>query len=702
MRSENWKQIKELLDEVLPLDPAKRAQFLDSSGVSAEIRTELESLISYDEQSRNLMDLTAAEFSKEFINGDSEKISLNGYLIGVYKICDELGFGGMGAVYLAERVDGKFEQKVALKMLRREFNVEKFRRNFEREKDILASLSHPAIARLLDTGTTDDGVPYLVMEYVEGEPIDKFCLNRKLSLSARLKLFNRVCDAVSLAHRNLIVHRDLKPSNILVTDSGEPKLLDFGISKLLDSELEERTNFTALTPHYASPEQLAGEKVTTATDIYSLGVVLFKLLTGNLPFSVEIKTNGDLYKEITDSTPGLPSRSVSSHEGVESVISVSRLKGDLDNIVLKALRKEPEQRYQTTEQFSADIWRHLDGLPVEARPSTLWYRVNKFYRRNAVAVIAAAVVLISLMAGIAVAISQANIARQQAHNADESRAQAVMETDRAKAEKEKAEKIAKFMAKIISYANPSWYAEGNRTGGEAKVIDVLNEMGDKIETELPGDVDIQAELHHNFAEVYTILGGQSAGSPRAKLAEEKRHYHTLRALELRKQYYGEYHELVAKDMFYALGENGESPKENAETLLSAIQMMRGTNPKNLNLPYMLMHYGYWLILPRYPEEIREAAFQTARSNANEDKYQIAERFFQEALPLYKEHYADDNLAVIENQCIIAFTQLKQGKIGEFESNYQECKLATAKIENEKIKQTLQKTLAMIEETLLPK
>lgn len=217
----------------------------------------------------------------------------------------------MGAVYLAERSDGKFRQKVAIKMLRREFNVEKIRRNFEREKEILAKLVHPNVARLLDAGKCDDGIPFLVMEYVEGTPVDKYCEREKFSLKERLKLFNRICDAVSFAHRNIIVHRDLKPSNILVTGKGEMKLLDFGISKLLDAEnSEEKNSITivgAMTPEYASPEQIKGETITTASDVYSLGVVLFKILTGAFPYNLKGKTNGELLKSIIEDEPVAPS-----------------------------------------------------------------------------------------------------------------------------------------------------------------------------------------------------------------------------------------------------------------------------------------------------------------------------------------------------------------------------------------------------------
>lgn len=284
----------------------------------------------FEAVSADFMSLEITDFTKDFTPEEKMENSLVGQKIGIYEIVGELGFGGMGAVYLAERADGKFAQKVAVKMLRREFNTEQIRRNFKREKEILAKLDHPFIARLLDAGKSEDGIPFLVMEYVEGLPIDQFCENENLSLTERLKLFNKVGEAVSFAHQNLIIHRDLKPSNIIVTKSGEPKLLDFGISKLLDAEdAENKTALTllgAMTPEYASPEQIKGEIVTTATDIYSLGVVLYKILTNNLPFQSKGKTNSELLKAITEDEPTAPSivssleSEVSNSESPQSAI----------------------------------------------------------------------------------------------------------------------------------------------------------------------------------------------------------------------------------------------------------------------------------------------------------------------------------------------------------------------------------------------
>jgi serine/threonine protein kinase len=437
MTAENWLKIKEILHEVLSLKPFEREAFLERTDLSDKEKAEIKSLLEFEAESEKFMSVSASGLTGELIIGEEErKSALSGQRIGIYEIREELGIGGMGAVYAAARVDGKFEQKVAVKLLKREYNVEKIRRNFRRESEIQSKLNHPFIARLLDTGTTDDGVPYLVMEYVEGETIDRFCERRNLSLTARLKLFNKVCAAVAHAHRNLIIHRDLKPSNILVNEKGEPKLLDFGISKLLDrAEREENTAVTALgamTPEYASPEQIKGENVSTATDIYSLGVVLYKILTGARPFDLKGKTGGELLKTITESEP-VPPSAVTNYElrltksetdnqrpktadrdRKRQMANRKLLRGDIDNIVLKALRKEPARRYQTVEQFSADIWRFIDGLPVSARKATAAYRAGKFFRRNKIAVLAAALILLSLIAGIGVAGWQAREAKAQA------------------------------------------------------------------------------------------------------------------------------------------------------------------------------------------------------------------------------------------------------------------------------------------------
>ncbi|HEY0458383.1 MAG TPA: serine/threonine-protein kinase [Pyrinomonadaceae bacterium] len=703
MKAESWSTIKKILEEVLSLAPPMRAAFLERADLSAEIKSEVKSLLKFEAESEQFMSVSASNLTGELIFEEESRTSaLIGQRIGIYEIREELGLGGMGAVYLAARIDGKFEQKVALKLLKREFNVEKLRRNFRRESEIQSKLNHPNIARLLDTGTTGDHLPYLVMEYVDGLPVDRFCESRDLPLPARLKLFNKVCAAVAHAHRNLIIHRDLKPSNILVTEKGEPKLLDFGISKLLGAaELQDKTAVTALgamTPEYASPEQLRGESVSTATDIYSLGVVLYKILTGAHPFDLKGKTNGELIKTLTEDDPPAPSaitnyrlRITNQSNRKAQIANQKFLRGDLDKIILKSLRKEPGRRYETVEQFCADLWRFMDGLPVSARKATAFYRAGKFFRRNKIAVAAAGLILLSLVAGVAVASWQAREAKAQAQVAQN-------ETERAKTEQEKAEKISRFMAKIISYANPAWYAEGAKFGGNARVIDVIEDLSDKIDTEFSGEPDVAAELHHKFSEAAGWASRNKTGERREKL-RQRSDFHSLRALELRKQFYGEWHELVAKDLFYAYTIIGKNDREKAELLMRAIVMMRDTNPNNLNFPYMLEAYTAYLILPGKYEN-HEVYRNAVSPPTNENKYQIAERYLRESLPVFRLHYKPDNSAVYSAECKLAYALAMQDKWTDFDEHFNLCN--EGKEKNEGKSNGLSYFYEMVEKVLIEK
>ncbi|MGI8670825.1 MAG: protein kinase domain-containing protein [Aridibacter sp.] len=677
MKQAQWEKVNVIMEKVIAIEPLERREFLKNSDVEAEILAEVESLLAFEKEAENFMSLPARDFSDGlFLQEEIEQTSLIGLKIGVYEITEELGFGGMGAVYLAKRIDEKFEQKVAIKMLRREFNIEEIRQRFKVEREIQAALVHPNIATLLDAGTTAEGVPYLVMEYVEGIRIDKFCLENNLKLNERLKLFSKVCEAVSFAHRSLVIHRDIKPSNIIVTKKGEPKLLDFGISKLIinDGNITKTiTKLGAMTPEYASPEQVKGESVTTATDIYSLGVVLFKLLTGTMPYDTENKSDAKVFSEITNSKAKIPSKAALENSKFK-IQNSKLLKGGLDNIILKSLRKEPERRYKTVEQFAADIWRFIDGLPVSARPSTFSYRASKFYGRNKIQVLAGVLVILSLITGIAVAVWQAKAAREQAFIAAESQKKAEIEAAHSKAEEERAKKITAFMEKIISYANPNPYAKGYESNGEAKVIDVLNEMSDKIETDFPSQPDIQAELHHKFAEVYTIRINPNF-KIRSAAEIEKAKYHSQRAIELRKKFYGENHELVAKDMYYLWAVERHSGKDyagNPQLLAEAIQMMRETNPKNPNLPYMLLDYAIPLYSNTESMEVHESYYKNAIPKPAVGRLELAENYQTEALTLFRAALPENHSSIITCKCDLAKIQIEQKKFGEAQKNFQFC------------------------------
>jgi eukaryotic-like serine/threonine-protein kinase len=329
-----------------------------------------------------------------------------GTQIGAYQIIRQIGAGGMGVVYLAERVD-QFRMQVALKILRRGMDSDLVVSRFRHERQILAELDHPNIARLLDGGATDDGRPYFVMEYVQGMPLTGWCEQHGLQAAERLKLFRDVCAAVQYAHQNLVIHRDLKPANILVTSEGVPKLLDFGIAKLLRHEPGEATTgvtvpgMRMMTPEYASPEQVRGLSATTQSDVYSLGVVLYELLAGVRPYQFDAGSYLEIEKAVCLSEPPPPSTRAAENRKVAA---------DLDNIALKALEKDPRRRYATAEQFSEDIRRYLDGRPVSARPQTWTYRAQKFAQRNRAAVAAAALVVFSLVGGLGMALWQARVA----------------------------------------------------------------------------------------------------------------------------------------------------------------------------------------------------------------------------------------------------------------------------------------------------
>lgn len=368
--------------------------------------------------------------------------------LGNYKILKEIGRGGMGAVYLAHRADEQYEKHVAIKLIKRGMDTDSVVRHFRNERQILAGFDHPNIARLFDGGTTETGLPYFVMEYVDGLPIDEYCNKHALSITERLILFREVCAAVSYAHRHLVIHRDIKRPNILITAEGVPKLLDFGIAKILQQgegtePLATVTGLRLMTPEYASPEQVRGQPVTTASDVYSLGVVLYELLTGRSPYRFTSRSSSDIAREIGETEPKKPStiiersgigqagekiaragESISrTHEGNPERLR-RRLRGDLDNIVLKAMRKEPERRYESVEQFSEDIRRHLEAVPVRAAKDTLAYRGAKFVRRNKTATVAAALVFLTLLGGIVATTWQAHRARVQEAAAKEEKAQA--------------------------------------------------------------------------------------------------------------------------------------------------------------------------------------------------------------------------------------------------------------------------------------
>ncbi len=446
MTPERWERIKKVFEAALERPPDQRAAFLaEVCAGDDHLRTELESLLSSYEEAGSFIEMPALAAAAESLGEEPGAFEAR-QRIGPYKLIREIGHGGMGEVYLAVRADEQFQKRVALKLIRHGMNNRDILRRFRQERQILASLDHPNISRLLDGGTSEDGLPYFVMEYIEGLPITDYCDHHKLNTTERLKLFRQVAAAVEYAHQNLVVHRDLKPSNMLVTAEGVVKLLDFGIAKLLNPELSGQTiepTATALrlmTPEYASPEQVRGESITTASDVYSLGVVLYELLTGHRPFRLKSRAPHEILQIVCEEEPVRPSTAVTRVEvetGSDGTVratltpeSVSRtregqpeklrrrLKGDLDNIVLMALRKEPQRRYTTVNQLSEELRRHLEGEPVAARQSTFGYRAAKLIKRNKIAVTAAALISLTLLGGIVATWWQARVANRERARAE--------------------------------------------------------------------------------------------------------------------------------------------------------------------------------------------------------------------------------------------------------------------------------------------
>lgn len=442
MESELWQRVERVCIAAMERDETERTAYVAAVCAGDEtLQREVNSLLAGYDRAGRFLESPAIEVAAKALAADESAAAdpssrCIGRTICHYQIVEKLGGGGMGEVYRAVRADGAYEKQVAVKLIRSGFGSEYFLTRFRNERQILARLDHPGIARLLDGGATEDGLPFIVMEYVDGVPIDQYCEKRRLSVPERLKLFRAVCGAVQYAHQNLVLHRDLKPGNILVTTAGEVKLLDFGIAKIANESNgaaeAQATVLPMMTPEFASPEQIRNEPMTTASDIYSLGVILYKLLCGQLPFRTKSTAPHEIARAICETDPTRPSSVVSFPErlqesGANTVVwtthnrpalAAKKIASDLDNIALKALRKEPARRYASVEQLSEDVGRYLDGRPVLAHKDSLRYRAGKFVRREKRIVMAAALVLLSLTGGMVASLWEAHVARTQRARAE--------------------------------------------------------------------------------------------------------------------------------------------------------------------------------------------------------------------------------------------------------------------------------------------
>ena len=510
MTPERWKQIREVFEEAELLTPQARSRYLDQACAhDAELRVEVESLLRAESQAGSgFMGRPAADLVRPAGNAVAHASRVGRHL-GPYEITAEIGHGGMGEVYRAVRIDGQFNQQVAIKLVRVGLGSSSIVERFLHERQILAALNHPNIARLLDGGSTQDGMPYLVMELIDGDRIDTYCQQHRLSITNRLRIFLQVCAAVEYAHQRLVIHRDIKPGNILVTGDGVPKLLDFGIAKILDPGGDSETTMARpMTPEFASPEQIRGEPITTASDVYSLGVVLYQLLTGRSPYRLSGKSPAQLSQAIAGTDPQRPSTAVMSPRRAEDstpfvvefdpVLSdreptpgrlCKRLSGDLDSILLMALRKEPERRYGSVQLFAQDIERHLNGVPVAATKGSWSYTAGKFVARHRAGVVATVLVILALMAGIAATERQARIAR----------------AERAKAQK-RFDDVRAFSNSLIFDIHDALQDIPGTTPARNLLLDRAVQYLDRVSKDAEGDADLQRELAWAYQRLATVQG----------------------------------------------------------------------------------------------------------------------------------------------------------------------------------------------------
>ena len=620
MATERWREIEALFAEVAALPAAERTpHLLRRCGGDEDLRREVESLLAADEAVGNFLEQPVVAPAVAL-----PPPSAVGRRLGPYAVERKLGEGGMSTVYLAVRADEEYRQQVAIKVFGYGADRADLVERFRAERQILASLDHPNIARLLDGGTTEDGLPYLVMEYVDGAPIDRYCDERGLGLDERIDLFRQVCAAVQYAHQNLVVHRDIKPSNILVTADGVPHLLDFGIAKLLDGSAlppaaaATTTGRRLMTPHYASPEQVEGRPVNTATDVYSLGVLLYVLLTGRLPYRLEAERVDAVERAVVEQEPERPSAAAA----LPSL--ARRLAGDLDNIVLTALRKEPARRYASVELLAEDLRRHRTGLPVLARPATVGYRVGKFVGRHRLGVGAAALfALVILGLAATMTVQAVRLARQR---------------DEIQRERDKAVRVAEFLEEIFSAADPA-----QAQGETVTAREILDRGAGKITAELADQPELEAALAAVIGRAYGGLGLYDRAQP---LLE--------RSLALRRRVFGAAHPEVAETLHelgllhWARGELDPAEATLREALAMRRTLLGGTDPA---VAETLNALGLVLV--------------------SKARFDAAEPLLREALAINRKHYGNDHEEVGSNLVNLGLLMKQKGDLVAAEALYRE-------------------------------
>lgn len=602
MNINSWQKAKEIFQATILLPRSEqRVYLLSACENTLELENFVAEMLEAHYNSTDFLEDPQSDFNDIIDDIPPVEDPFIGKRVGAYRIEKVIGEGGMGIVYLGIRDDDAFQREVAIKFIKRGMDSEAVLRRFRHERNTLATLNHPNIARLHDAGSHEDGVPYFVMEYIEGLPIIEYCDKHQLTIPQRLQLFRKVCAAISYAHQNLVIHRDLKPGNILVSMNGEPKLLDFGISKLLQSaQADMTTEFTVaesrfVTPQYASPEQIQGLPMTTTSDVYSLGLLLYRLLSGRRSYSFNNFSRAEIERVVCKEMPISPSNSIvisnnaSSGESSQSTqtteeISTDRqtspsrlrreLSGDLDKIILMALRKEPQRRYTTVDQFSEDIHRYLSGRPVIARRDTFAYLAGKFIRRNRALFVAGILALLILISGILTIAWQANIAAR--------------ERDKALMEQQKAERINDFFQQILASANPRWFVNRKVKGPDVTVLEVLNEASTQLDNEMDELPSVKADLHMTMGITYQALGK----------ADECIH-HFEAAYKLRSQLYSEEDPSFIESLYYLAIAQGSKAEYDAAiaSLEKAIRALRlPENEGNVYMPHSLNSLSSLLLI----------------------------------------------------------------------------------------------------------
>ncbi len=479
IRVEDWPVVESLFDQALELEAEDRLDWIMTLDVPAAIRAQLRTLLRAHVASSDRFEHPIIDLAAEAVT-ESIPDPMLGTRLGAFTVAEEIGRGGMGVAYRATRSDGNFDQEVAIKILRVGLDDEIVRHRFEQERQILADLDHPGIARLLDGGVTPDGRPYIVMEWVDGTRIDTYCDRKPLDVQSRVRLFLQVVDAVHAAHTHLVIHRDLKPSNVLVREDGQVRLLDFGIARVLDSEHESgatRTLLGSMTPEYASPEQVRGERTTTASDVYQLGLLLFRLLTGRLPYALDSDSPLELARAICEKEPLPPSRCAPDR-------AIARaLRGDLDHILLRALEKTPSARYDTARALGDDLQRHLDGLPVHASGKSPLYRARKFVRRNRAGLITAAAMVLLATAAL---IGHTHRIRS--------------ERDQARLEATRRQEVSDFLVQLLKITDPQQHA-----GEDVRARDLVRAAATRLAADVH-DPEVRAHLLPVLGAVAQNLG----------------------------------------------------------------------------------------------------------------------------------------------------------------------------------------------------